>query len=928
MRKVSSGRPRRSRSGSIPSVCALALGPHAGELDERRGGEAHVLDADPLALAVRVVPAGEDVRRGQAHLGQRGPVGAAPDRGLLRLEADAPDRLLEVPDDLRVPLDRLARVAVLDPLLDLDRAARLDGAHLVGKSAQERDVLRQPLVVEVTDDEAQLDLRRVALDHDRVHVSVAAFRRLGRAGVLRETTKDLGRDLDRVHELSLRPPGMDRTAVDAQAHLRAGERLRLQLAGGRAVDGVARSGAEALDGEVHDAAADLLVRVERDLHGAVRDLRLRGEMGDRGHDLGHAGLVVGSEQRRPVGRDQLVPDVVRELRRLLRADRLTRVAERDLAAPVAQALRRDAPPAHLARRVDVREERDRRHLVLHRGRECRGHVAVLVERRVGEAQPLELVAEEPQQHELALGARVRVRLLVGLRIETDVAEEALGRVLRQPRGELRGHRASVRSGRAPAPRPTLRRPAPVRDQLVAARPRRARARSVGRLPPGARAADPVRDRDVGDPRRRRRPPALDPAAAASGARHAEQRRPRGRDDGRRPRARARATRAGGTRGLPRRRRVPERRRDGRVHRRRPRAGPARRPDDGARRARTLDPRRPHGDRGDGARDGLAARRDGRRRDGGLRARHRPARARVRPALRPRAADAGERPGGRIAAVGLALASAVLFGAMSVALRIALDRDRDVALGSIATAATALVVALAAAGAESPSRGLHLSSAWPFLLAGLLSPGAAQILVTLAIRESGSSRVSMVFGTAPLVSVTIALIVLGEPASPPLLAGAVLVVAGGVELARERERPAHLNRLGLLYALAGATLFAVRDNLVRHLAVGKTAVPPAVAAAAALLGGTVLIALWARQGIDRRWLRFVPAGLLFGASYVSLFEAYYRGRVTIVAPLVAVESLAGVALSALLLRESELVGKRLLAGVVLIVAGGALIGAYR
>jgi len=266
--------------------------------------------------------------------------------------------------------------------------------------------------------------------------------------------------------------------------------------------------------------------------------------------------------------------------------------------------------------------------------------------------------------------------------------------------------------------------------------------------------------------------------------------------------------------------------------------------------------------------------------------------------------------------------------MSVALRIALDRDRDVALGSIATAATALVVALAAAGAESPSRGLHLSSAWPFLLAGLLSPGAAQILVTLAIRESGSSRVSMVFGTAPLVSVTIALIVLGEPASPPLLAGAVLVVAGGVELARERERPAHLNRLGLLYALAGATLFAVRDNLVRHLAVGKTAVPPAVAAAAALLGGTVLIALWARQGIDRRWLRFVPAGLLFGASYVSLFEAYYRGRVTIVAPLVAVESLAGVALSALLLRESELVGKRLLAGVVLIVAGGALIGAYR
>jgi drug/metabolite transporter (DMT)-like permease len=186
---------------------------------------------------------------------------------------------------------------------------------------------------------------------------------------------------------------------------------------------------------------------------------------------------------------------------------------------------------------------------------------------------------------------------------------------------------------------------------------------------------------------------------------------------------------------------------------------------------------------------------------------------------------------------------------------------------------------------------------------------------------------MVFGAAPLVSVTIALAVLGEPARAPLIAGAVLVVAGGVELARERERPAHLRRVGLVYALAGATLFAIRDNLVRHLA-GRTPVPPGVAAAAALLGGGVLVALWARRGFSSRWLPFLPAGLLFGGSYVSLFEAYYRGRVTVVAPLVAIESLVGVALSVLLLRDSELVGKRLVLGAGLIVAGGALIGALR
>jgi len=312
--------------------------------------------------------------------------------------------------------------------------------------------------------------------------------------------------------------------------------------------------------------------------------------------------------------------------------------------------------------------------------------------------------------------------------------------------------------------------------------------------------------------------------------------------------------------------------------------------------------------------------------------------------------------------------------MSVALRMALQRDPDVALATLATTGTALVVALVAAAGEEPARGLSIESTWPFLLAGLLSPGAAQIFVAIAIRDSGSSRVSMIFGTAPLVSVTIALLFLGEPARAPLIAGAVLVAAGGVLLAREQDRPEHLNRLGLVFAFAGATLFAIRDNLVRHLAVGRTAVPPAVAAAAALLGGTVLIALWAgsnagragvarpedrapsalpgagsnagragvarphgggpsplpgaRLWIGRRWLPFVPAGVLFGGSYVSLFEAYYRGRVTVVAPLVAIESLAGVALSALLLRHSELVGKRLIASAALIVAGGALIGAFR
>ena len=70
------------------------------------------------------------------------------------------------------------------------------------------------------------------------------------------------------------------------------------------------------------------------------------------------------------------------------------------------------------------------------------------------------------------------------------------------------------------------------------------------------------------------------------------------------------------------------------------------------------------------------------------------------------------------------------------------------------------------------------------------------------------------------------------------------------------------------------------------------------------------------------------GSCFGLSYICLFEAYYRGRVTVVSPLVATESLWGVGLSAVLLRRHELVGPRLVAGAVLVVAGGGLIGVFR
>jgi drug/metabolite transporter (DMT)-like permease len=288
----------------------------------------------------------------------------------------------------------------------------------------------------------------------------------------------------------------------------------------------------------------------------------------------------------------------------------------------------------------------------------------------------------------------------------------------------------------------------------------------------------------------------------------------------------------------------------------------------------------------------------------------------------------------VLAVGLALFSAILFGAMTTALRLAMRRLPDVELGAVVSTATAFAVAAVATAIDPPRGGeIRAGGLAVFLAAGLLAPGASQLFFLRGVRDAGAARTSVAVGAAPLFAVALALVALHEPVRAPLLVGAVLVVGGGFVLAGERERPERFRAIGVAFAVGAAILFSSRDVVVRWAA-GGTRMPALPGAAVSLLAGLVLMtAAYALRGGRRRWparrlAAFVPVGLLFGISYVALFEAYFHGRVTVVSPIVATESLWGVVVAAVVLRRSELIGRRLVAGAVLVVAGGAVIGAFR
>ena len=282
------------------------------------------------------------------------------------------------------------------------------------------------------------------------------------------------------------------------------------------------------------------------------------------------------------------------------------------------------------------------------------------------------------------------------------------------------------------------------------------------------------------------------------------------------------------------------------------------------------------------------------------------------------------------AVLLAATSAFLFGAMTVGLRYGLRTGVSPEVGTVFTVLTALGVIVVYAAVRSE---WDLGGAWPFLLAGLLAPGCSQVLFTFAVRDAGPSRASVAVGTAPLVAVVIALVFLDEP----LVAG----LAVGAALDRRRRRPARQRaRTTGPRPSDRAPLRVARDSRLRY---PRQPHPLARHAShrgrprcrrpgddALRRGGHPRLRRRAPPPGTARRAAAVPAGwTLLRRSPTCACSRRSTAAGSVSSRRSSRPSRCGAsALSALLLRRSELVGRRLALGAVLVVAGGVLIGAFR
>ena len=221
--------------------------------------------ADPFQPRMERVLAGEDVGAGQPHERQPRAVGAAADRALHRLEAGAADRLDRVVDDLGVTVDHLLHVAVLRLDLHPVGRARIVLHHVLDDALEQGFFFLQAFVGEIAHDEADRGFLQRAGDADRMQKTLLALGGLRRAGVFRQPVDDGGGDLDGVLHLALGEAGMGADALDGDGGAVGRKRLVLDIPGGLAVDRVGEIGAELLQVDLVDAAADLFIGREQDL---------------------------------------------------------------------------------------------------------------------------------------------------------------------------------------------------------------------------------------------------------------------------------------------------------------------------------------------------------------------------------------------------------------------------------------------------------------------------------------------------------------------------------------------------------------------------------------------------------------------------------------------------------------------------------------
>ena len=278
---------------------------------------------------------------------------------------------------------------------------------------------------------------------------------------------------------------------------------------------------------------------------------------------------------------------------------------------------------------------------------------------------------------------------------------------------------------------------------------------------------------------------------------------------------------------------------------------------------------------------------------------------------------------------LALTAAVLSAAATIFIRQGL-RGSDPYTGfwiNCTVGAVGMWVAVLATGGVgrvSP-RSLLL-----FAAAGLIGTVGGRIARFLAIEKVGASVASALINLTPLIATLLAILLLGERVTMPIVVGTVVIVIGTVVLSLSGHELGFRPWM-IVLPLLSATAFGI-VAIIRKLGLGEMGpiLGTTINYTSALIAISTIMLVSGHRGIyacrGRTLVYFIAAGVAENASVFLTIVALTHGAVSVVTPLTAASPLFVLILTPVFLRGVEVLTVRVAVGTVLIVLGVYLITA--
>jgi len=207
----------------------------------------------------------------------------------------------------------------------------------------------------------------------------------------------------------------------------------------------------------------------------------------------------------------------------------------------------------------------------------------------------------------------------------------------------------------------------------------------------------------------------------------------------------------------------------------------------------------------------------------------------------------------------------------------------------------------------------------------------RLLAYTGVLRIGASRSGTLQSISPLVSATIAIAVLGETTTPPIVGGTFMVIAGVVLVSWKAEREIAGFRWRYLFLPIGAAGLTGLNHPMRRYALGLSNEPLFFSALMGLVSLTGFLIymgfsptkeplVWNRQAIRP----FLSTGIFETFSLVLIITAISIGPVVVVAPIAASYPVWALIGAKLFLRDVEKITLKTVIGILSVVAGTAAI----